>query len=278
MRANFWRWTVERHLELVERTIAEALASLGRPAALAEAMRHGVGSGGKRLRPLICCEAAEAVGGSAQDARWAAAAIELIHNYTLVHDDLPAMDNDEMRRGAPSVWAKYGEGNAILAGDALQALAFRILAKTPERRTGALAKILEVFGRAAVGVVAGQVEDIAAANGGFSRDTLDFVFSHKTADLFMCAAEAGALAGGASDEDAARLRDYAFHLGVAFQYEDDLLDGDDGAFSSLSLMDEAEIKAEIARHTEAAVKALEGVPGDASRLVTLVRRLVGRKV
>ncbi len=268
---------MKRYLEIVEGALKEALGGGGRPQTLFDAMRHGVGSGGKRLRPVICCAAAEAAGGTAEDAKWAAAAIELIHNYTLVHDDLPAMDNDTLRRGEPSVWAKFGEGNAILAGDALQALAFATLARTAEKRPGAMAAMLAVFARAAFGVVAGQVEDIAAAKGSFTRDTLDFIFEHKTADLFMCAAEAGALAGGADDDAAAKLRKYAFHLGVAFQFEDDLLDGDDGAFSSLAIMDRAAIEAEIASHTEAAVAALEGLKGDTSFLVSLVRSLAGRR-
>ena len=122
----------EEYLAIIEKTLDEVLPKEGeRPAELSEAMRYAVGAGGKRIRPLICLASAVAVGGKAEDARCPAAAIELLHNYTLVHDDLPAMDNDTERRGKPSVWAKFGEANAILAGDALQALAFKAAANAP---------------------------------------------------------------------------------------------------------------------------------------------------
>ena len=115
---------MKSYLEIVERTLDEVLPRTDeRPAVLSEAMRYAVGTGGKRIRPLICLASAVAVGGQAEDASYPAAAIELLHNYTLVHDDLPAMDNDTLRRGQPTVWTKYGEANAILAGDALLALA-----------------------------------------------------------------------------------------------------------------------------------------------------------
>ena len=126
----------EEYLAIIEKTLDEVLPKEGeRPAELSEAMRYAVGTGGKRIRPLICLASAVAVGGSAEDARYPAAAIELLHNYTLVHDDLPAMDDDTERRGKPSVWAKFGEANAILAGDALQALAFKAAANAPRRRS-----------------------------------------------------------------------------------------------------------------------------------------------
>ena len=127
---------------VVEATLDEVLPKQGeRPAELSEAMRYAVGSGGKRIRPLICLASALAVGGRADDARYPAAAIEILHNYTLVHDDLPAMDNDEERRGQPTVWKKFGEANAILVGDALQALAYLSLAKAPRN----VARIADAF-------------------------------------------------------------------------------------------------------------------------------------
>ena len=128
-----------------------------RPAVLGEAMRWAVEGGGKRIRPLVCLAAAEAVGGRLEDALFPACAIELLHSYTLIHDDLPAMDNDAMRRGRASVWAKFGEANAILAGDALQALAFQTVARAPRNVPALVAEL----GLRGVGVVAGQVEDIA---------------------------------------------------------------------------------------------------------------------
>ena len=187
-------------LELVEKTLDEVMPPADeRPAALSEAMRYAVGTGGKRIRPLICLASSAAVGGKPEDARYAAAAIELLHNYTLVHDDLPAMDNDTERRGKPTVWTKYGEANAILAGDALQALAFAAAAKTPRNASAVVAAL----GAAALGVVQGQVEDIAA-----TKD-VPYIYTHKTADLFIAAATMGGYAGGGTDDDISPRRRFA---------------------------------------------------------------------
>ena len=131
---------LEDAIQDVERELRRLLSAQERPRVLAEAMRWAVEGGGKRIRPRICLASAVAVGGASSDAILPACAVELLHSYTLVHDDLPAMDNDAERRGRPSVWAKFGEANAILAGDALQALAFAALAQVPERRPGARAR------------------------------------------------------------------------------------------------------------------------------------------
>ncbi len=280
-----------RLLALAEATLDEVLPAAGaRPAALADAMRYAVGSGGKRIRPLVCMAASVAAGGAAEDARYPAAAIEILHNYTLVHDDLPAMDDDELRRGRPTVWKRFGEANAILAGDALQALAFRTAAKAPRNA----AAIVDVLGEAGVGVVRGQVEDVKENNRIIesSNNRIDessnnrtdarphstfplshlstFVYEHKTSDLFVAAAKMGALAGGGSPDSVSRLGTFALNLGLAFQYEDDLLDGD-GMFPP----DETARRAE--ETTAAAVAALDGLPGDASFLRGLAQSLVGRK-
>ena len=253
--------TREELLEIVERTLAEALPAEGaRPSDLSDSVRYAVGAGGKRIRPLICLASAVAVGGRAEDAAYPAAAIELLHNYTLVHDDLPSMDNDATRRGKPSVWAKFGEANAVLAGDALQALAFSTAARAPRNAAGVVAEL----GRAAYGVVAGQVEDIAATG-----DT-DFIYEHKTADLFVAAAAMGGLAGGGSEADVERLRTFALNLGLAFQFEDDLLDGD-------SPYGREKTEALVREKTEAAVSALSGLPGDTSFLARLAEKLVSRR-
>lgn len=246
-------------MKLIENTLEELLSE-ARPAVLFDAMRHAVLSGGKRVRPQVCMSAAVAVGGRAEDAVHPACAIELLHSYTLVHDDLPSMDNDTERRGLPTVWAKYGEANAVLAGDALQSLAFRAAAMAP-RNAG---RIVAELADAGVGVVRGQVEDL-------DGDDVDFIYRHKTADLFIAAAVMGAYAGGGSDADVERLRSYALNLGLAFQFEDDLLDGD-----SPYSRDETERK--VADLTAAAIAALDGLPGDTSLLASLAERLVGRSV
>ena len=244
-------------LARVESMLAELLEG-ARPAVLFEAMRHAVMAGGKRIRPRICLASAVAVGGRGEDALFPACAIELLHSYTLVHDDLPAMDNDMVRRGQPSVWAKHGEANAILAGDALQALAFRTAARTPRN----VEKVLAALGEAAVGVVRGQVEDLTAPSPLTSSPLYDFICRHKTADLFMAAATMGAIAGGGSDEMVERLRTYALNLGLAFQHADDLVDGD-------SPYPAEEAQRQVADLTAAAAAALEGLPGDTAPLAAL---------
>lgn len=253
------------YLEIVERTLDEVLPKPGeRPSTLSEAMRYAVGTGGKRIRPLICLASAVAVGGIAEDARLPAAAIELLHNYTLIHDDLPAMDNDVERRGKPTVWKKFGEANAILAGDALQALAFQTAARAPRNVPALVAEL----GLRGVGVVAGQVEDIAQSPTP-NPHALSFIYEHKTADLFMAAAAMGALAGGATPEQVARLRGFARDLGLAFQYEDDLLDGD-------SPLARAETERRVRDLTAQAIAALENLPGDTAFLSHLAARLARR--
>ena len=160
-----------------------------RPKILSEAMRPAVLSGGKRLRPILCLAAAEAAGGVADDALLPACAVELLHTYTLVHDDLPCMDNDLLRRGQPTVHAKYGEAVGVLTGDALQTLAFETLARTHEKRPGTVARLVAELACAAgaAGVIAGQIEDIRFASAP-TREVIDYVFQHKTADLFRAAA------------------------------------------------------------------------------------------
>ena len=262
--------------DLVEKTLDEVLPRAeARPAALSEAMRYAVGTGGKRIRPLVCLASAVAVGGKAEDAKYPAAAIELLHNYTLIHDDLPAMDNDRERRGKPTVWVKFGEANAILAGDALLALAYQVAAKAPRN----VAAIVDVLGEKGVGVVMGQVEDVACSKSEVSKpqtsnlkpQTDDFIYRHKTADLFIAAAAMGGLAGGGSDADVAALREFALNLGLAFQYEDDLLDGD-------GIYPPEETERLVHETTAAAVAALDQLPCDTTFLRELAHKLIGRKV
>ena len=264
-----------------------------RPVVLSQAMRWAVEGGGKRIRPQVCMMAAVSAGGREEDAIWPACAIELLHSYTLVHDDLPAMDNDTLRRGRASVWAKFGEANGILAGDALQALAFAVAARSPHA-----AEITAALSRAASAVVEGQVEDMEGFEKfegfegfekferleGFEKfergteiERVEEVFLKKTAALFTAAAEMGALAAGGDEVVVAKLSSYGRNLGMAFQYEDDLLDGDDGAFSSLSVLGRDEVERRITAHTSAAKSALDGLPGDTTPLADLATQLSARK-
>ena len=252
--------------DIIEKALADNLPAEGaRPQSLAAAMRYAVMSGGKRVRPTLCLAAAEAVGGRAEDALMPACAIEFLHSYTLVHDDLPSMDGDKTRRGMPSVWAKFGEATAILVGDALQALAFRVAARAPRNA----AAIVGVLGEMGVGVVRGQSEEMEAR--GTARADVDgFVYAHKTGDLFEAAAAMGALAAGGGEGDVAALREYARRLGLAFQYADDLLDGD-GAFSR------EETAMRLKESTAAAVAALGAVRGDCAFLREFAAELAGRR-
>ena len=264
------------YLDLIERTLSDSIPD-ERPAVLSEAMRYAVGTGGKRIRPLICLASAVAVGGKPEDAKYPAVAIELLHNYTLIHDDLPAMDNDRERRGKPTVWVKFGEANAILAGDALLALAYRVAAKAPRN----VAAIVDVLGEKGVGVVQGQVEDVSSselrvpssepATRNPQPETVDFIYTHKTADLFIAAAAMGGLAGGGSAADVAALKEFALNLGLAFQYEDDLLDGD-------SPYPKEKTEELVRETTAAAIAALDRLPGDTTFLRDLAQKLVGRTV
>lgn len=254
-----------------------------RPDILSQALRHAVLSGGKRLRPILCLAAAEAAGGRAEAALFPACAVELLHTYTLVHDDLPFMDNDLLRRGQPTVHAKYGEAVGVLAGDALQTLAFGTLARTPEPRPGTVAALVAELASAAgaAGVIGGQVEDIRLAAAP-TRAVIDYVFQHKTADLFRAACRLGALAAGASADGLARLSAYADGLGFAFQIIDDLLDAkearadDKPELSCLDVMSEAEAREWAAAHTRRAVGALHGLPGETAPLAALAENLLSR--
>ena len=269
--------TTEAYRAFAEAALDEVLPAAGeRPEVLSAAMRYAVGApgeGGKRIRPLVSLMSALAVGGKAEDAKYPAAAIELLHNYTLVHDDLPAMDNDVERRGRPTVWKKFGEANAILAGDALLALAYRVAAKAPRN----VAAIIDVLGEKGVGVVQGQVEDIESTAVQPSTSNLhpalqpDFIYRHKTADLFIAAAKMGALAGGGSAAEVEKLGEFALNLGLAFQYEDDLLDGD-------GLYGREQTAALAKATTDAAIAALEGLSGDPAPLKALAAKLLGRRL
>ncbi|HHU14567.1 MAG: polyprenyl synthetase family protein [Kiritimatiellae bacterium] len=276
-------YLADRKRAVEEHLFASLPAAETRPAILVEAMRHAVLSGGKRLRPILCLAAAEAVGGSAEDARYAATAVELLHTYTLVHDDLPCMDNDLLRRGQPTVHARYGEAIAVLTGDALQTLAFEMLANTPERRPGTVARLVKELAAVVgfAGVIGGQVEDIRFAAAP-TRDVIDFVFQHKTADLFKAACRLGALAAGGDEDAVDKLSRFADALGFAFQIIDDLLDAptasSDAApeLSCLAVMSADEAHDWAHSLTAQAVAALDGLPGETVPLAALANHLLTR--
>lgn len=217
---------VEARRALIDRALDSALPPEdARPSIIHRAMRYGVFSGGKRLRPILCLAAAEAAGGSAAVAILPAAAIELLHTYTLIHDDLPSMDNDDTRRGKPTCHVVFGEANAVLAGDALQALAFEVLARAAVPPPYSPSQLILELAHAAgsLGVVGGQVEDLAPGESP-EATTIEFIHRHKTADLFRAAVRLGGIAGAADPVTLSALTDYGVALGLAFQLVDDLLD------------------------------------------------------
>lgn len=221
-------WIEARRAE-VDRALATVLpVSPDCPPAVADAMRYSLTAGGKRLRPILCLASAEAVGGDRALAMPAACAIELIHTYSLIHDDLPAMDNDTMRRGRPTLHVVAGEGMAILAGDGLLTEAFHLLARDPQTADAGLqARKLEVIrviaaAAGAAGMVGGQAMDLDG--GSLDRRTLSVMHGKKTGAMIRAAAAAGAIMGGGRPEAVAAIDRAAGELGLAFQIVDDILD------------------------------------------------------
>jgi len=196
------------------------------PPSIHAAMRYSVFAGGKRIRPILCLEAARIFEPDASHALLPGCAIEFIHTYSLIHDDLPALDNDDLRRGKPTCHKKFGEATAILAGDALLTLAFETIAATPvsaERRVAIVTEIATAAGTVD-GMVGGQVADLEAEGQQVGPETLEYIHKSKTAALIRASITAGALSAGASADDVARLRRFGEAVGWAFQVTDDILD------------------------------------------------------
>jgi geranylgeranyl diphosphate synthase type II len=192
-------------------------------------MAYSLIDGGKRLRPILCLAGAEAVGGRTETALPAAAALEMIHTYSLIHDDLPAMDNDELRRGKSTSHIAFDEATAILAGDALLTLAFQILSGNAQIDSGNSILWLHVINRTALaagcgGMVEGQMRDIGAERTRLDRDALEKLHALKTGALIEAAVYCGAVLGGGSREQLECLEAYAKCVGLAFQVQDDVLD------------------------------------------------------
>jgi geranylgeranyl diphosphate synthase type II len=230
---------------------------------LADAMRYSVLSGGKRVRPVLTLAVAAACGASETTVLDAACAIELLHTYSLIHDDLPAMDDDDTRRGKPSNHIAYGEWRAILAGDALQAEAFAKIAPFGAEATAALA-------RAAVDICHGQTLDLEAAESG-SAD-LHAIHALKTASLFVASAKIGVLAAGGTERQLAAATEYARAVGLAFQIRDDILDKD-GFYTEYG---SKKCEKMIENETVTAKKSLFAAFGDTQFLAWLAEELAGR--
>ena len=261
-----------------------------RPASLHAAMRHSLFAGGKRLRPLLCAACAEACGAPRAAALFPAAAVECLHTYTLIHDDLPCMDDDDLRRGVPTCHKVYGEAVALLAGDALQALAFELAAQTPVAALEIVRELADAAG--SVGVVGGQVEDMLGEHLPPDEARLRFIQQHKTGDLIVCACRMGVRAAGGSAAALGAATRYAAAAGEAFQIADDLLNatataeqlgkavGTDAArekTTALSVYGPDGAKKRLRELTDAALAALSGFPGDPAPLAALARHIAERK-
>src|SRR5687768_9504813 len=219
-------YLAERRSQVESALIQHLEACASAPATLREAMAYSLLAGGKRLRPILALAACEAVGGRIEDSLDAACAVEFIHTYSLIHDDLPAMDDDDFRRGQPTSHKKFGEAMAILAGDALCTEAFRVLASRKNGREQRIADVVYELARAAgaVGMVGGQVIDIEATGKTITVEELEALHRAKTGELLLVSVRAGARMGGATLEQMERLTVYGRSLGLAFQIIDDVLD------------------------------------------------------
>jgi geranylgeranyl pyrophosphate synthase len=264
-----------------------------RPARLHEAMRYALLGGGKRLRPILTLAIAERCGGR-HDALPAAVAIECIHTYSLVHDDLPCMDNDDLRRGRPTTHKEFDEATALLAGDALLTCAFQLIGRhyagAPALATSLTREIADAAGSERL--IGGQMEDLLAErNPRMTASGLEFIHLNKTAAMLTAALVAGGLCGGANERELAHLRLAGRHLGLAFQIVDDVLDatadtatlgktaGKDAKADKTTYvkLHGLEASRDIARqHTTTAIEALATLPDDDGFVLTLVESLATR--
>jgi geranylgeranyl diphosphate synthase type II len=285
-----------RRQQLVERALERYFPrTVKQPARLAEAVRYSLFGGGKRLRPILALAAADCVGGDRKHVLPFACAVEMIHTYSLIHDDLPAMDDDSLRRGRPTSHIAFGEGLAILAGDALLTEAFRIMAEaawggpTRGRAVRAMLEIAEASGPS--GMVGGQVADLEAEGTVTSLPMVEYIHVRKTGALILAAIRSGAILSGATRRQLGRLTRYGEFLGVAFQVADDILDAQapTSVTGKLAGRDRARRKATFpavlglpaakARARElldGALGAIDAFPRAAQPLRELARFVVGR--
>jgi len=285
---------MERCREEVEDRLTGMFTEAGTSyATLVESMRYSLLSGGKRVRAVICMKFCEAAGGRTEDALDAACAIEMLHSYTLIHDDLPSMDGDDMRRGKPSNHIEYGEFTATLAGDALQATAFEAIANS-SLPADAVVEMIKILAYAAGphGVCGGQYLDLSGEGWHLTIDELLELYSMKTAALISAAARLGVIAGNGTREQVDAADEYAQAIGLAFQVRDDVLDcvataeelgkpigsdieNDKSTFASLLGVEACEKM--IQKETEKAISAIEKKFENTEFLSWLAKILADRK-
>jgi geranylgeranyl diphosphate synthase type II len=276
------RETLREKKDAVDSALESLLA--GGTSPLHDAMRYGVLSGGKRFRPLLLLSSGEAFGAPRDVLLPYACALELIHNYSLIHDDLPSMDNDDFRRGMLTCHKAFGEGTALLAGDALLTLAFDVLALAPfpdgfyGRKDRAVREISRAAG--VHGMILGQWMDIGVPPAAMTRDVYLTTILKKTGGLIIAAVKAGALLGGADDTGLEALEDYGRSVGLAFQLRDDVQDADAERAkissvrpNSVALFGLEESRRMIEEHVRRALGALDRIPLDSPELRALAGRL-----
>jgi geranylgeranyl diphosphate synthase type II len=263
------------------------------PQKVHEAMRYSLMIGGKRIRPVLTIAACEAVGGTARAALDTACAIELIHTYSLIHDDLPCMDNDDFRRGKPTSHKVFGEAAAVLAGDALLTRAFQICAGTKDISDKTKPRLIALIARAAgsEGLIGGQIVDLDSEEKDVPLKTLEYIHIHKTACLIRAAIEAGAVLGGASPRAFRSLGSFGSLIGLTFQIADDILDivgtkeklgkgiGKDAAQGKATYPSVYGIEKSrdiLRRKTDEALKALAGFGTQAEPLREIARFIAAR--
>ena len=264
----------------------------GKQSLIFEAMNYSLKAGGKRLRPILMLETFKLFGEDETKVHPFMAAIEFIHTYSLVHDDLPAMDDDEFRRGQKTTHAKYGEDIGILAGDGLLNMAYEIMSDAVVNNPSA-AKAMSVIANKAgsYGMVGGQTVDVINEGKKLDLETIDYIHNLKTAALIEASMMTGAILGGASDEDINKIEQIAKNIGMAFQIQDDILDvtGDEEKLGKPVLSDEKNEKDTYITHIglkesktkveELSNKAIDGIKelGDNDFLITLIEKLINRE-
>ena len=284
----------DEYRAMTEQALIPLLSSLGPiPEKLQEAMCYSLQAGGKRIRPVMLLAACETAGGEADMALPFACALEMIHTYSLIHDDLPAMDNDDLRRGKPTNHKVFGENVAILAGDGLLNAAAELMARAAVWR-GDLCGIraMEIIMRHAgvTGMIAGQTMDVILEGEAPKEDLVTYIHTHKTADLLEAAVEAGLTLAGAQESGIAAGSEYALHLGLAFQMTDDLLDvrGDAALMGKNTGMDTDKMtwvalkgiegtEADAQKEIQLALEALDKMPWETSFFAEFAKRLIGRE-
>ncbi|RSD27386.1 polyprenyl synthetase family protein [Mesobacillus subterraneus] len=218
----------KKYKVLIENRLREAVGSLDTPENLAKSMLYSLEAGGKRIRPLLLLAVVNSFGKDPEQGLDAAAAIEMVHTYSLIHDDLPSMDDDDLRRGKPTNHKVFGEATAILAGDALLTLSFQMLAGMSEETAPSQVKLALIKGLSyaagATGMVGGQVADMEGESRQLTLEQLEYIHVNKTGKLLEYSILAGAEIAGATQEQKEILSKFAYHIGLAFQIRDDILD------------------------------------------------------